>query len=295
MPTLTTNYSLSKPLVNNATDQDLWGGYLNDGLDTIDTKLKLGIDRVKRVITTTDSVVAGDRKKILLCDATAAAFTLTMIAAATAADGFEVTIVKTDASANAVTIDGSGAELIGAAATFSLSGRGDSATLVSDGSNWNFTGNKTTPSAVASASTTAEGIIEIATTAEVQAGASSTLAVTPASMYAALGFKTYYESAETLYADQTLITLSHGLGLLPRKVTAELVCKTTDLGWAVDDRIPLSLDQGASTALSFTLGYNTTQILAICGSAGIRVGNKSTGTGAAITPASWRLVFRAWA
>lgn len=37
MPTQTTNFSLDKPLVNNATDQDLWGGYLNSGLDTIDS------------------------------------------------------------------------------------------------------------------------------------------------------------------------------------------------------------------------------------------------------------------
>lgn len=39
MPTLTTNYSLNKPLVNNATDQDLWGGYLNTNMDTLDTTI----------------------------------------------------------------------------------------------------------------------------------------------------------------------------------------------------------------------------------------------------------------
>lgn len=38
MPTTTTNLSLSKPLVNNATDQDLWGGYLNTDLDTLDSE-----------------------------------------------------------------------------------------------------------------------------------------------------------------------------------------------------------------------------------------------------------------
>lgn len=39
MPTYTTNYHLAKPLVNNATDQDLWGGELNDNMDIIDTAL----------------------------------------------------------------------------------------------------------------------------------------------------------------------------------------------------------------------------------------------------------------
>lgn len=41
MPTTTTNLLLSKPLVNNATDQDLWGGYLNTDLDTLDSEAAL--------------------------------------------------------------------------------------------------------------------------------------------------------------------------------------------------------------------------------------------------------------
>ncbi len=39
MPTQTTNYGFSKPLVNNAVDQDLWGTQLNTNLDTLDTLL----------------------------------------------------------------------------------------------------------------------------------------------------------------------------------------------------------------------------------------------------------------
>ena len=38
-PTYTTHYNLSKPLVNDPTDEDLWGGYLNDDMDTIDAAL----------------------------------------------------------------------------------------------------------------------------------------------------------------------------------------------------------------------------------------------------------------
>jgi microcystin-dependent protein len=39
MPTLTTTYGLYKPLVNNPVDQDLWGGFLNTNMDSIDTLL----------------------------------------------------------------------------------------------------------------------------------------------------------------------------------------------------------------------------------------------------------------
>lgn len=39
MPTQTTHYSLNKPLVADAVDENLWGGYLNDDFDIIDTTM----------------------------------------------------------------------------------------------------------------------------------------------------------------------------------------------------------------------------------------------------------------
>lgn len=38
MSTSTTNLALTKPAVNDAIDADLWGGYLNTNLDTIDSE-----------------------------------------------------------------------------------------------------------------------------------------------------------------------------------------------------------------------------------------------------------------
>jgi microcystin-dependent protein len=46
MATLTPNYSLIKPAVNDPTDQNLWGGYLNTSLDIIDTQMKTNADAV---------------------------------------------------------------------------------------------------------------------------------------------------------------------------------------------------------------------------------------------------------
>lgn len=41
MPDSTTNYSFNKPLVNNPTDADLWGGYLNANWDDADSIFNL--------------------------------------------------------------------------------------------------------------------------------------------------------------------------------------------------------------------------------------------------------------
>lgn len=49
MPTYTTNYDIPKPLVNSAVDQDLWGDELNDGMDIIDTQLKVNADAIAAV------------------------------------------------------------------------------------------------------------------------------------------------------------------------------------------------------------------------------------------------------
>lgn len=38
MATTTTNLGLSKPAVNSATDEDLWGGQLNTNMDTLDSE-----------------------------------------------------------------------------------------------------------------------------------------------------------------------------------------------------------------------------------------------------------------
>lgn len=78
-------------------------------------------------ITAADSVVA--------CDATSAAFTITLPTAVGIA-GREYTVKKTDASANAVTVDGNGAQTIDGAATYSVAAQWNTIVIVSDGANW---------------------------------------------------------------------------------------------------------------------------------------------------------------
>lgn len=295
MPTNTTNFSLNKPLVNNATDQDLWGGYWNDNADTIDAALKTAREFLTRAITGADTATIADRNYMILADATSGALAPVVPSAATVGNGFEIAYKKTDATANAVTVTRAAAETIDGATTYVLSGQNDSVCLVSNGTVWYVKAYKTTPTSVAAASDSVQGIVELATTAETQAGSSTALAVTPAGMAAALGFKTYYQSAEQTITPGTQTTLTHSLGAIPKHMTVELVCKTANLGYSVDDRVVIASKNGNSGNVGVSSIYNSTQLKFTVGSVGISLLNATTGTIGSITEASWRIVLRAWA
>lgn len=142
MSTTTTNYSLIKPAVNDPTDQDLWGGYLNTDLDTIDSTMKSISDQANKaspVINAQSSnytTLASDQNKMITVDASGGARTISLLAAATAGSGFRVSIKKIDSSANTVVIDPNGAETIDGAATFTLSNQYEAIMLVCTGSAW---------------------------------------------------------------------------------------------------------------------------------------------------------------
>uniref|UniRef100_A0A6H1ZVI5 Uncharacterized protein n=1 Tax=viral metagenome TaxID=1070528 RepID=A0A6H1ZVI5_9ZZZZ len=88
------------------------------------------------VKTTTYTIVAGDRGKTILADATTAPFTINLLAAATAGNKYKITIKKVDTTVNKVTIDPSGAETADGRATIGLYDYNDFIELQSDGSNW---------------------------------------------------------------------------------------------------------------------------------------------------------------
>ena len=84
------------------------------------------------------TVTLADYDKVILADAASAAFTITMPAAATAGDGFRVTIIRINnvSSGNDVTIDGNASETINGSTTRILKAQYETARLVCDGSNW---------------------------------------------------------------------------------------------------------------------------------------------------------------
>lgn len=143
MPTSTTNYALQKPLVNNPTDQDLWGGELNTDLDNIDGLLKTAIQwlhvpkSASFVVTApiAASTNTGDSKTLFLCDATGGAIVGTLPAAASCT-GMTLGFLKTDNSANTLTVAANGAELIDGANTFVISSQYGYIVISCDGTKW---------------------------------------------------------------------------------------------------------------------------------------------------------------
>ena len=82
------------------------------------------------------TVLESDRDKLILADATSGAITIALLAAATAGDGFQIAIKKTDSSANAVTLDGNSSETIDGNTTLALSNQNEVAVLTCNGTAW---------------------------------------------------------------------------------------------------------------------------------------------------------------
>jgi len=83
-------------------------------------------------------VVAADLGNVINCDASGGAFTVTLLAAATAGDGATIVIKKTDSSANVVTVDADGTETIDGELVQNIVEQYDSIMIACDGSNWHI-------------------------------------------------------------------------------------------------------------------------------------------------------------
>lgn len=112
------------------------------------------------------TVAETDRDKVILVDATSGAITISLLAAATAGDGFRVVIKKTDSSGNAVTIDGNSSETIDGSTTSTITTQYDSRNLICDGSNWRLIQSVNNPTTLVDANGN-ESIILTATSSAV--------------------------------------------------------------------------------------------------------------------------------
>jgi microcystin-dependent protein len=86
--------------------------------------------------TTTYTVGLTDRGKTILADATSGAFTINLLDATTATNGFEITIKKTDVNKAIITITPANSQTIDGRVSFILYDQNDVVKLISDGNNW---------------------------------------------------------------------------------------------------------------------------------------------------------------
>jgi hypothetical protein len=98
-------------------------------------KLATGALAALTVATKTTAYTVTSSDDLILADATSAAFTLTLPAAASNS-GKRFFFVKTDSSTNGVTIDANASELINGALTWILWVQYEAVMIVSNGSNW---------------------------------------------------------------------------------------------------------------------------------------------------------------
>lgn len=91
------------------------------------------------IATKTTTYTTTNADGVILCDATAGAFTVTLVTAS-GNTGLTQTFKKTDSTASVVTIDANGSQTIDGSLTYALSQQWTHVTLVSNGSNWMIVG-----------------------------------------------------------------------------------------------------------------------------------------------------------
>lgn len=123
-------------------------------------------------------------------------------------------------------------------------------------------------------------------------------AVTPAKT-SGMPFTEEFESTEQTITSNTSFNLAHGLSQMPKFVTAELVCKTAELGYAVNDVVEINFlgAAGAYNHAGVSIIKTTTQLQCHYGvlASPFYLINRTNGQMAGTTNANWRLKLRAWA
>lgn len=113
-------------------------------------------------------------------------------------------------------------------------------------------------------------------------------------------FTKSYTSTNQTISSGGLLTLAHGLGAVPKLVTAELVCQTAELGYSIGDIVEIVTTSGIDTNGStrgIGIRKDATNLLVRYGTnaAPITILPAAGTAMSAITAANWRLVMRAYA
>ncbi len=140
------------------------------------------------------------------------------------------------------------------------------------------------------------GLLGDQATSAWQAGTGTTESlVSPAKIKAAIVALSYSSAPD--YTSQTAFTnnvtsVSHGLGALPSRWEVNIVCTSTNLGYAVGDVIRITSHNEGSGLRGTTVSANATQIT-VAGSSVFLQPKTATGV-TALTNSKWNLIFEAW-
>lgn len=105
-----------------------------------------------------------------------------------------------------------------------------------------------------------------------------------------------YESTPAVFTANGTLTFTHGLGVVPKIVEAELHCIAVDQGYAIGDIVNVGgADYGPTWNGGLSLRKTASQVVVRTAVSGISIVNNSTGAIALASPAGWRLVVRALA
>lgn len=112
-------------------------------------------------------------------------------------------------------------------------------------------------------------------------------------------FTKEYISAEQTITAAGALTLAHGLGVIPKLLTYELVCKAANLGYSIGAIVPIGIMAAPAGSDEYNAAANvdaTNVTIRFAITAGtFNLLHATTGANALITNASWRLVVRAYA
>ena len=148
----------------------------------------------------------------------------------------------------------------------------------------------------AAATETAQGVSELATTAETQTGSDGTRTVTPAGLKGALLYSKTFSSSDQTVAFGSKVTVAHGLGAVPVFVQTFLKCATAEYNYSVGDIIPYGNMDVVGVGMTTVSADSTNVVVVNSGTNSIRINDKNTPYSInQITPGNWRWVIRAMA
>jgi hypothetical protein len=147
----------------------------------------------------------------------------------------------------------------------------------------------------AAATDTAQGVAELATTAETKTGSDTGRVVTPAGLKGAILFSNGFESPNRTVTPNSTLNEPHGLGARPKLFNVVLRCTAAggEAGFSQNDEASIiqtvpgtSVINISADATNVIIGYtgSSTQVL-----------HKTTQVATTITSGNWAFVVRAWA